>query len=78
MLSETTGRIAFQGEDGAFSHQACQEVFPQMESVACPTFEDAFAAVKGGDARLAMMPIENSIHGRVADTHHLLPESGLY
>ncbi|MEO1721249.1 MAG: prephenate dehydratase [Pseudomonadota bacterium] len=78
MLTEPTGKIAFQGEMGAFSHQACRDVFPGMEPMACPTFEDAFAAVKGGEARLAMMPIENSIHGRVADTHHLLPESGLY
>ncbi|MEM6679859.1 MAG: prephenate dehydratase [Pseudomonadota bacterium] len=78
MLNETGGKIAFQGEIGAFSHQACREVFPDMDAVPCPTFEDAFAAVKGGEARLAMMPIENSIHGRVADTHHLLPESGLY
>ncbi|MEM7497519.1 MAG: prephenate dehydratase [Pseudomonadota bacterium] len=78
MLNEPTGKIAFQGEVGAFSHQACRDVFPAMEPMACPTFEDAFSAVKSGEARLAMMPIENSIHGRVADTHHLLPESGLY
>ncbi|MEL6197776.1 MAG: prephenate dehydratase domain-containing protein, partial [Pseudomonadota bacterium] len=78
MLSNTTGKIAFQGEIGAFSHQACKEVFPQMEPVPCPSFEDAIAAVRGGEARLAMLPIENSIHGRVADIHHLLPGSGLY
>lgn len=78
MLSDTTGHIAFQGEIGAFSHQACSEVFPRMEPLACASFEDAIAAVKGGEARLAMLPIENSIHGRVADIHHLLPGSGLY
>ncbi|MEO0823498.1 MAG: prephenate dehydratase [Pseudomonadota bacterium] len=78
MLSETTGAIAFQGEIGAFSHQACSEVFPRMEALPCPTFEDAIAAVRGGQARLGMLPIENSLYGRVADIHHLLPESGLY
>ena len=49
-----------------------------MEPLACPTFEDALAAVKGGEARLAMIPIENSVAGRVADIHHLLPDSGLF
>ena len=49
-----------------------------MEALPCPTFEDALAAVKGGEAALAMIPIENSVAGRVADIHHLLPESGLY
>ncbi|MGF1552412.1 MAG: prephenate dehydratase [Paracoccaceae bacterium] len=78
MLSDTTGRIAFQGEIGAFSHQACAEVFARMEPMACASFEDAIAAVKDGEARLAMLPIENSIHGRVADIHHLLPGAGLY
>ncbi len=71
-------RIAFQGENGAFSHQACSEVFPDMEPVPCPTFEEAIATVRHGDARLAMLPVENSLYGRVADIHHLLPESGLY
>ena len=70
--------IAFQGELGAYSHQACREVFPQMTPLPCPTFEEAIAAVKGGEARLAMLPVENSLYGRVADIHHLLPESGLY
>ena len=71
-------RIAFQGEEGAFSHQACSEVFPQMIPVPCPTFEEAIATVRRGEARLAMLPVENSLYGRVADIHHLLPESGLY
>jgi len=70
--------IAYQGEPGAFSHQACQEVFPGMEPVPCPSFEEAIAEVRNGDAKLAMLPVENSTYGRVADIHHLLPESGLY
>ncbi|MEM7526034.1 MAG: prephenate dehydratase [Pseudomonadota bacterium] len=72
------GRIAFQGELGAYSHQACREVYPDMEPAPCATFEDAVAAVKSGAAALAMLPVENSTYGRVADIHRLLPESGLY
>ena len=72
-----TGRIAFQGERGANSDMACREMFPRMEPVPCDTFEDAFAAVTGGDCDLAMIPIDNTLAGRVADVHHLLPESGL-
>jgi prephenate dehydratase len=72
-----TQKISFQGEPGANSHIACQEAFPAMEPLPCPTFEDAFAAVQEGKAALAMIPIENSIAGRVADIHHLLPTSGL-
>ena len=71
-------RIAYQGEPGAFSHQACADVYPEMEPVAHRTFEEAIAAVRGGEAQLAMLPVENSLYGRVADVHHLLPESGLY
>ncbi|MBI1211739.1 MAG: prephenate dehydratase [Alphaproteobacteria bacterium] len=70
--------IAFQGELGANGHLACREVHPEMTPIACPTFEETFAAVKEGKARLAMIPIENSVYGRVTDIHHLLPESGLY
>lgn len=70
--------IAFQGEPGAFSHLACREFAPELETLACATFEDAFAAVADGRAALAMIPIENSVAGRVADIHHLLPESKLY
>jgi prephenate dehydratase len=69
--------ISFQGEPGANSHLACEQAFPEMEPMPCPTFEDAFAAVQEGTAALAMIPIENSIAGRVADIHHLLPTSGL-
>ncbi|MEM1346524.1 MAG: prephenate dehydratase [Pseudomonadota bacterium] len=70
--------IAFQGEEGAFSHETCLAVYPEMTPLACPTFEAALDAVKARRADLAMMPIENSLHGRVADLHHLLPTSGLY
>lgn len=71
-------KISYQGEPGANSHLAAREVYPDAESVAYPTFEDALAAVKNGDADYAMIPIENSVAGRVADIHHLLPEAGLY
>lgn len=72
------GRIAFQGENGAYSHQACREVYPDLEPLPCATFEDALEAVRSREADLAMMPIENSTYGRVADLHHMLPTSGLY
>jgi len=72
-----TAKIAFQGEPGAYSHQACREARPDMEAVPCATFEDTVDCVRRGDADLAMLPVENSTYGRVADIHHLLPESGL-
>ncbi len=85
-MSETTDQsadpaqtIAYQGVAGANSHIACLEAFPDMTPLPCATFEDAFAAVESdGRASLAMIPIENSLGGRVADIHHLLPESKLY
>ncbi len=77
-MNAKANTIAFQGEAGANSHLACREVFPQMTALPCQTFEDVFAAVKDGHARLAMIPVENSLHGRITDIHHLLPESGLY
>jgi prephenate dehydratase len=73
-----TNRIAFQGEPGANSDTACRDVYPSMEPLPCPTFEDAFIAVESGKADLAMIPIENTIAGRVADIHYLLPESKLH
>lgn len=73
----TTNRIAFQGEPGAYSHEACRSARPGMEALPCRTFEDVIEAVRAGDADLAMLPVENSTYGRVADIHHLLPESGL-
>ncbi len=71
-------RIAFQGEYGANSDMACRDMYPDLEPLPCRTFEDAFNAVSHGDAELAMIPIENTIAGRVADIHLLLPESDLY
>ena len=73
-----TKRIAFQGELGAYSHQACFEAYPDMEALPCRTFEDAIEAVRSGTAALAMLPVENSTYGRVADIHSLLPASGLH
>jgi prephenate dehydratase len=73
-----TGRIAFQGEPGAYSHQACRQARPAMEAVPCATFEDAIELCRRGDTDLAMLPVENSTYGRVADIHHLLPQSGLH
>jgi prephenate dehydratase len=71
-------RIVFQGEPGANSHIACHEAYPDYEAVPCATFEDALTAVAAGEAELGMIPIENSIAGRVADIHHLLPQAGLH
>jgi prephenate dehydratase len=70
-------KIAFQGEPGANSHEACRSHYPDYEPYPCATFEDAFEAVKSGACALGMIPVENSIAGRVADVHHLLPRSGL-
>ena len=78
MHADKTNRISFQGEPGANSDTACRNMFPDMEPLPCPTFEDAFNAVETGKADLAMIPIENTIAGRVADIHHLLPESKLH
>jgi prephenate dehydratase len=78
MTREKTNKIAFQGELGANSDAACRQMFPDMRTLPCPTFEDAFNAVETGKADLAMIPIENTIVGRIADIHHLLPESKLH
>lgn len=71
-------KIVFQGEPGANSDLACRKAYPSYMPVPCPTFEDAFAAVRSGKADLAMIPVENSVAGRVADIHHLMPESKLH
>jgi prephenate dehydratase len=71
-------RIAYQGEPGANSHMVCKEHYPDWESVPCASFEDVFATVESGDADLAMIPIDNSIAGRVSDIHHFLPASDLH
>jgi prephenate dehydratase len=70
--------IVFQGEPGANSHIACAQAYPGFTPVPCPTFEDALTAVANGDADLGMIPIENSVAGRVADIHHLMPTAGLH
>ncbi|MFS3127537.1 prephenate dehydratase [Nocardioides sp. Bht2] len=74
----TTKKIAYQGEPGANSDIACRDVYPDWESLPCASFEDAFTAVQNGVADLAMIPIDNSLAGRVADIHHYLPTSGLH
>ena len=71
-------KIAYQGEPGANSHIACIEAYPGYEPLSCRTFEDAFQAVKDGEAALAMIPIDNSVAGRVADIHHLMPAANLH
>jgi prephenate dehydratase len=73
-----TMKIAFQGEPGANSHIAIAAAYPEAEPLPCATFEDALAAISSGEADLGMIPIENSVAGRVADIHHLLPQSGLF
>jgi len=70
-------RIAFQGELGAYSDLACRSAVPTYETLPCPSFDDVFAAVQNGKAELGMLPIENSVAGRVADVHYLLPNGGL-
>jgi prephenate dehydratase len=71
-------RIAYQGEPGANSHIVCREHYPDAEAIPCASFEDVFAAVDAGEADLAMIPIDNSLAGRVADIHHFLPTSKLH
>ena len=73
-----TKRIAFQGDAGAYGHQACVEARPDFEPLPCPTFNSAIEAVRKGDAELGMIAVENSTYGRVGDVHTLLPESGLH
>ncbi len=72
-----TGKIAFQGELGAYGHQACTQSRPDFDPLPCETFDDAIESVRNGDADLGMIAVENSTYGRVADVHSLLPESGL-
>lgn len=72
-----SAKIAFQGEPGAFSHQACRTYFPHLEPVAFPTFESAFEAIRIGQCGFGMIPVENTLAGRVSDVHRLLPNSGL-
>ncbi len=73
-----TANIAFQGELGAYGHQACVEARPDFTPLPCETFDNAIESVRSGDADLGMIAVENSTYGRVADVHSLLPESGLH
>ncbi len=73
-----TGRIAFQGEPGAYSHEACRAARPDLDPLPCRSFEDVIETVRRGEADIAMLPVENTTYGRVADIHRLLPESGLH
>jgi prephenate dehydratase len=77
-MADPANTVAFQGQPGAYSDLACRNALPRMTTLPCPAFEDAFAAVRDGQAALAMIPIDNSLAGRVADIHHLMPESGLH
>jgi len=77
-MSAETRKIAFQGEPGAYSHQACHDARPELEALPCRTFDEVIECVSDGRADLAMLPVENSTYGRVADIHRLLPESGLH
>ncbi len=71
-------KVAFQGEAGAYANLAAREALPNALAIPRPTFEDAASAVRDGDTDLCIIPVENSLHGRIADIHHLLPEAGLY
>ncbi len=71
-------KIAFQGLKGAYSDLACRAVFPDMETLPCAAFEDAFNAVRDNEADLAMIPVDNTLAGRVADVHHLMPKGDLF
>ncbi|MEE9317776.1 MAG: prephenate dehydratase [Rhodospirillales bacterium] len=77
-MPESKKTIAFQGGPGAYSDLACRNAYPEMTTLPCRSFEDTFDAVRSGQAGLAMIPIENSVAGRVADIHHLLPDSDLH
>lgn len=71
-------RIAFQGEPGAYANLATRQAVPHAQAVPRPSFEDAIEAVRSGETELCMIPVENSLIGRIADIHHLLPDSGLH
>ena len=71
-------RVAFQGEPGAYANLAAREAVPHASAIPKPTFEDAIEAAKSGDCDLCIIPVENSLIGRIADIHHLLPDSGLH
>jgi len=76
-MSRPDQTISFQGSHGAYSDMSCRAAYPEMTTLPCQTFDEAFSAVREGKAALAMIPIDNTVAGRVADIHHLLPDSGL-
>ena len=77
-MTTSPHKISFQGFAGAYSDMACREVFPGVETLPCPSFDDAFRALLKGDVDLAMIPVDNTLAGRVADVHHLLPKGELH
>lgn len=77
-MTENHKTIAFQGAHGAYSDMACRAVFPHLETIPCDSFDAAFRAVVDGQADLAMIPVDNTIAGRVADVHHLMPQGDLF
>ncbi len=77
-LIKQARRVVFQGEPGSYSHLAALEALPHCEAVAAPTFEDAFASIREGVVDLGLIPIENSLHGRIADIHYLLPDTPIF
>lgn len=74
----TNLKVAFQGMAGAYSNLACEICFPDAQPIACNSFEEMLNSTKNGETNYAMVPVENSVAGRVADIHHLIPESGLF
>ena len=76
-MSRSEKTISFQGSHGAYSDMSCRTAYPEMKTSPCQTFDEAFSTVREGNATLAMIPIDNTVAGRVADIHHLLPNSGL-
>ncbi|MDY0029624.1 MAG: prephenate dehydratase [Pseudobdellovibrionaceae bacterium] len=77
-FANRTGKIAFQGTFGAFSDMSCRAMFPKMETVPCLTFEEAFTSLETGAVDIAMIAVDNSLAGRVADVHHLLPQKKFF
>jgi prephenate dehydratase len=75
---KTARKIVYQGEPGSYSHLACTKALMHCEAIAAPTFEDTFATIRANKADLALIPIENSLHGRITDIHHLLPDETIY
>jgi prephenate dehydratase len=71
-------KVVYQGEPGSYSHLACTEALPHCEAVPAATFEDAFVAIRNQSVDLGLIPIENSLHGRITDIHHLLPDETIY